>query len=123
MRTFFNYIFGGGGKTCPCRTGPLRVGRPLRGGCTLCRRNEDHWSSRWSEAAFSGQQGALAFWSLEAGAYGVGCDGLIDLEGEGECGAASFSRNMRGGAGADGVEEGFDLEPERLALLDWNFFE
>ena len=31
-----------------CRTGPLRVGRPLRGGYVLSRRDDLLWASRWS---------------------------------------------------------------------------
>jgi hypothetical protein len=32
-----------------CRTGPLRVGRPLRGVYTSSRKDNLLWSSRWSE--------------------------------------------------------------------------
>jgi hypothetical protein len=36
-------------ETVSCRTGPLRVGRPLRGVYTLSRKDNLLWSSRWSE--------------------------------------------------------------------------
>ena len=36
-------------ETVSCRTGPLRVGRPLRGVYTLSRKDNLLCSSRWSE--------------------------------------------------------------------------
>jgi hypothetical protein len=45
----------------------------------------------------------------------------IDLEGEGEGGAALVGGDEGLGAGADGVEEGFDLQAEGLAGLDGDF--
>lgn len=56
--------------------------------------------------------------AVEAGTGGVLGDGGVDVEGEREGGAPIFAGDARGGAGADTFEEGFDLEAERLALLD-----
>ena len=54
---------------------------------------------------------------------GVIGDGLVDVEGESEGGAAVLSRDPRCGAGADGGEEGLDLEAEGFALFDGGLVE
>jgi len=61
--------------------------------------------------------------TLEAGAVGVGGDGLVDLEGKGQGGAAVFAGDEGAGAGADGVEEGLDFEAEGFAGCDGEFRE
>ena len=60
---------------------------------------------------------------VEAGLVGVGGDGLIDFEGEGEGGAAGLCRDPGLGAGLDGVEEVFKLEAERLGAGEVELFE
>jgi hypothetical protein len=48
---------------------------------------------------------------LEARAFCVGGDGLVDLQRKGQRGAAVLARDHRRGTGANGVEEGRDLQP------------
>lgn len=62
-------------------------------------------------------------WLEEAAAGGVGGDGFIDLEGEGEGVAGLFSSDARGGSGLDGVEEGFKFELEGFAWGGGEFVE
>jgi hypothetical protein len=61
-----------------CRTGPLRVGRPLRGVCTFCCRDDLLGPSRWSGSFFSDNA-----W-LVAGDRGVdGAGPGVDAAGKG----------------------------------------
>lgn len=53
----------------------------------------------------------------EAGAVGVGGDLGVDFEGEGEGGPAGLGGDAGLGAGADGVEEVFELEAEGFGVL------
>ncbi len=49
---------------------------------------------------------------------GVGGDLLVDLEGQGESGAAGFGGDAGRRAVADGVEEVFEFEAQGLGLGD-----
>jgi hypothetical protein len=49
---------------------------------------------------------------------GVGGDAVVDLQRECECGAAVVAGDAGRGAGADGVEEVFKFEAQRLAVGD-----
>lgn len=53
----------------------------------------------------------------ETGSFGVVGDGLIDFEGQGQGGAAVFGGDLRRLADADGFEERFDFEAQRLGRV------
>ena len=59
----------------------------------------------------------------EPGAGGVGSHRRLNFQREGEGVAALASGDLRGAAGAHGVEEGLDFEAERLAGGDFWFGE
>ena len=56
---------------------------------------------------------------LQAGAVGVGCDLLVDLEGECEGGASGFSGDSGRRAVAHGVEEVFEFKTEGFGALEF----
>ena len=61
--------------------------------------------------------------SGEAGALSVGGDFAVDLQGEGEGGAAGGARDTRRGTVADGVEKVLEFEPEWLDVGQIGVFE
>ena len=52
---------------------------------------------------------------------GVVCDGLLNLEGQGQGGAGLVGCDLRGGVGLDGLEEGFDFEAKGFTWSDLGF--